>query len=621
VILLVATIVAAPKASAVERSEVPEKYRWNLADLFPTEAAWEKARDGIAARIADVAAYRGRLGESASVFYDALSLRMSLSEQLERVRNYASQIEDEDSRVSKSQEMKGSVTKVAVDFRTAISWMRPEILALGRDTVMSFVDAEPKLAPYRIWLDDLLRYAPHTLTTDEEAIVARTGNLTGAGGDVYSILTDADLPFPQVTLPDGRTVTLNDAAYGRYRGSADRATRKLVFREFFTAYQNFRRTLATTLNAAVKAHVFNKDVRHFDSCLSAALFGDNIPTDVYTQLIADVNANLPVLHRYLELRARMMKIDDLGYEDLYAPLVSSVDLSYTPESAMDLTLEAVAPLGADYVNVMKRAMPERWIDWMPNTGKRSGAYSTISYGVHPYQLQNFNGNYDDVSTLAHELGHSLHSYLADEHQPYVTHDYATFVAEVASTLNENLLFHSMLAEAKDDDTRLFLLGNYLEGLRTTLFRQTMFAEFELKIHEMAESGRTLTGDNLNELYLGLVRRYYGHDQGICAVDSTYAAEWAFIPHFYYNFYVFQYATSMIASSSIADAIRSGEAKGDHAARDAYLKMLASGSSDYPIDLLKGAGVDMTTSKPFRAAMHEMNQVMDEIEGILAKRGK
>ncbi len=617
-----ATLALPARASGTERSEIPEKYTWNLADLFVDDAAWTAARDAVTARIPELEAFRGRLGVSAAVLHQALELRMDLSRDLGKVRSYASQLEDQDSRVSKAQEMNGSVSRISVNLRTAASWMRPEILALGREKVMGFVAAEPKLEPYRIHLDDILRYAPHTLSTAEEAIMARTGNLTAAGNDVYDILTNADLPFPETTLPNGDTVVLNDATYTRYRSHPDRAVRKAVFPQFFTAYNGFRRTLATTLNAAMKAHVFDKEARRYNSCLEAALFGDNIPTTVYTQLIADVNENLPVLHRYLKLRSRMMKLEDLGYEDLYAPLVASVDMKFTPETAHAVTVKAVRPLGDEYVKVMERAMDERWIDWMPSTGKRSGAYSTIAYGTHPYQLQNFTGEYESVSTHAHELGHSMHSYLSDRTQPFVTHDYATFVAEVASTLNENLLFHSMLDDAKDDDTRLFLLGSYLEGLRTTLFRQTMFAEFELRIHEIVEGGGTLTGDTLNELYLELVRKYYGHVAGVCRVDDVYAAEWAFVPHFYYDFYMFQYATSMIASSSIANAIRADLARQPVStkARDAYLAMLSSGSSKYPIDLLKDAGVDMTTSAPFRAAMQEMNAVMDRIEAILGKRG-
>jgi oligoendopeptidase F len=331
-----------------------------------------------------------------------------------------------------------------------------------------------------------------------------------------------------------------------------------------------------------------------------------------------VNANLPTLHRYLRLRRRMMGVDTLRYEDLYAPIIKSVDLHFTPEQAMTRTLDAVKPLGTSYTETLRKGFTGGWMDWMPTTGKRGGAYSSGAYGVHPYQLMNFTGIYEEVSTLAHESGHSMHTYLADQHQPYVTHDYAIFVAEVASTLNENLLLHSMLDQTKDKATRLFLLGSYLDNLRGTLFRQVMFAEFELRIHELAEKGETLTGEGMSKLYLELVRKYYGHAAGVCKVDDLYGVEWSYVDHFFYNFYVYQYATSIIASTAIANGIRAEAALPAHPTknRDVYLAMLSSGSSKYPIDLLKGAGVDMTTSAPFKAAMKEMNSVMDEMEKLL-----
>jgi oligoendopeptidase F len=339
---------------------------------------------------------------------------------------------------------------------------------------------------------------------------------------------------------------------------------------------------------------------------------------VYTQLVTDARKNLPTMHRYLRLRQRMMGVDTLRYEDIYAPIVKEVDMRFTPEQGQAITLEAVKPLGEEYASVLNRAFTDGWMDWMPSTGKATGAYSTGAYGVHPYQLQSFNGLFEDVSTLAHEIGHSIHTWYSDEHQPYATHDYATFVAEVASTLNENLLFHSMYAKAKDRDTKLFLLGSYLDGLRGTLFRQVQFAEFELAVHEMAERGEPISGEGLSAMYLKLTRDYMGHDQGICYVDDVIGAEWAFVNHFYYNFYVYQYATSIVAATKLANDIRA-EAKRKGKARprrDAFLGLLSAGSSRYPVDLLKDAGVDMTTSAPFNAAIAEMNTVMDEIEKLL-----
>jgi oligoendopeptidase F len=371
------------------------------------------------------------------------------------------------------------------------------------------------------------------------------------------------------------------------------------------------------LSAQLKAHIFERDAHHFNSTLEAALFRDNVPVGIYRQLVKDVNANLPTLHRYLKLRQRMLALAELSYEDLYAPLVNEVDRRYSVEDAVTMTLAAVAPLGPEYGKKLAHGLMSGWTDFLPSTGKHAGAYSTGVYGVHPYQLLNFNGQWDDVSTLAHEAGHSMHTLLAGESQPFATSGYAIFVAEIASTLNENLLVYRALAEAGNNRERLALLGQRLESLRTTLFRQTMFAEFELGIHERSEKGEALTGEALSTAYLELVRRYYGHDKGICAVPELYGDEWSFIPHFYYDFYVYQYATSLIASTALTKAILDHQARGDTTARDRYLAMLSAGGSDFPGNLLERAGVDLTTSAPFLAAMQEMNAVMTQIESILA----
>jgi oligoendopeptidase F len=340
-------------------------------------------------------------------------------------------------------------------------------------------------------------------------------------------------------------------------------------------------------------------------------------------ILADIHKNLPTLHRYLKLRQRMMGLGKLGYEDLYAPIVQRYERTFTPEEAKALTLEAVSALGKEYRDALAKGFESGWIDWFPRTGKRSGAYSTIAYGMHPFQLQNFTGLYDEVGTLAHESGHSMHSFLADRAQPYPTHDYPIFVAEVASTLNENLLVNSMLAKAKTDDERLALLGSHLDSLRTTLFRQGLLAEFELRIHELVAKGEPLSGENLTALYLSLLRTYYGHDQGVCEVKDAYGVEWAYIPHLYYDFYVYQYATSVIAAVKLADGIRAEAAQTPPSTskRDAYLRMLAAGSSRYAYDMLKEAGVDMATSEPFAAAMRDMNRTIDAMETILNNRGK
>ncbi|MBP7633543.1 oligoendopeptidase F [Candidatus Ozemobacteraceae bacterium] len=615
--MLAMNVMAASGLHAEERSEVPENLKWNTADLYATEDAWAAKAKDIAARIPKLGDFQGKMGTDAASFYTALDTIMALDLDLVRLMTYASMRSDEDTRAAKPREMEQTSSDLAVKFTAAVSFMRPEILEIGAEKVMGFVKAEPKLEPYKPWLEDILRYAPHTLSKAEEKVAAQANMMAEGPGSAYSIFTNADMPYPEVILSDGKRVRIDASAYTNYRAASNRDDRMKVFRNFWNKYKKFERTLGTTLSGHVKTHLFNKEIRKYNSCLEAALFDANVPVAVYKQLIADVHANLSTLHRYLKLRQRIMGVDQLGYEDLYAPIVKEVDLKYTPEEAMKLVLEAVEPLGKEYVDAVRTGYENRWIDFIPTTGKKSGAYSTGVFGVHPYQLQNFTGLYDEVSTLAHEFGHSIHTYLSDKTQPYPTHDYKTFVAEVASTLNENLLLNLMLKKTTDKATRLFLLGSHLDGLRTTLFRQTLFAEFEMLIHEMAEKGEPITGEKLSEVYLKLLKEYYGHDKGVCNIKDLYGIEWAYIPHFYYNFYVYQYATSITASSMIAANIRS-EKNGD-VAREAYLKMLSSGSAKYPIDLLKDAGVDMTTSEPFNAAIKEMNTVMDEMEKLLAEK--
>jgi oligoendopeptidase F len=612
---LIATLAITAPASALERKDVPDNLKWNLADIFPNEAAWTSSKDDLQTRIKGLGQYQGKLGTSAATFYTALQAIFDVSRDLRKVELYATLGRDQDQRVTAARERAQIAQQVRVDFSSAISWMRPEILKLGAQKVRAFEAQEKRLAPYHQYLDDILRYAPHTLSAAEEKVASEASLMGDAPERVYDTFVSADMPRPTVTLSTGEKVRLDNAAYTKYRAVPNRADRDLVFKAFWGAYKDYERTLGTTIDAVAKTHLFNMRVHKYNSCLEAAMFGDNIPPSVYTRLIDDVHASLPTLHRYLKLRQRMMGVDQLRYEDLYAPIVKSVDMKFTPEQAQDAVLAAVAPLGTDYVETMRKGYQSRWVDFMPNTGKRSGAYSDGAYGVHPYELLNFNDDYESVTTLAHEWGHSMHTYLADQAQPYPTHDYAIFVAEVASTLNENLLLHYMLGRTQDKATRLYLLGNYLEGLRTTLFRQTLFAEFELKFHEMAEKGEPITGEKLSEIYLGLVRQYYGHDQNVCKVDSLYGDEWEYIQHFYYNFYVYQYATSITASANIAANMREPGAAGQKA-RDAYMHMLQSGSSEYPVDLLKDAGVDMTTSRPFQAAMAEMNSIMDDMEKLL-----
>ena len=615
-LLFLSAAMPGARAFAQERAAVPEKYKWNTADLYTDDAAWDKNREELTARIPGLAVYQGKLGLSGKDLFTALADIMSLRQDLSRLQVYASMRSDEDTRTGKTRQMNQAASDLGTKVDAATAYLNPEIITIGKEKMDGFISAEPRLAPYAPWLADILRWAPHTLSAPEEKIAAQAGLLTGAPESVHTALTDADMPYPVVKLSDGKGVRLDAQAYTKYRAATDQGDRKKVFLAFWSEYKEFETTLGVALNALVNTHIFDRDVHKFNSSLEAALFASNVPAAVYNQLISDVNENLPTLHRYIKLRQRMLGLKKIGYEDLYSPLVGGAEPSYSPEEAKELVLKAVAPLGPQYTADLKTSYDSRWVDFLPSTGKKSGAYSTGVYAVHPYQMLNFTGSYDEVSTLAHESGHSMHTLLANRHQPYVTSDYKIFVAEVASTLNEDLLFRYMLARTTDKTAKLSLLGNRLENLRTTLFRQTLFAEFELRMHEIAERGEPLTGEKLTGLYRDLLRKYYGVAAGVCEVDDLYGVEWAYIPHFYDGFYVYQYATSIIAAAFLADGILAENAAGGSTAkRDAYLNMLASGSSKEPIALLKGAGVDMTGPAPFKAAMKEMNDVMDEMEKL------
>src|SRR5688572_25538063 len=512
--------------------------------------------------------------------------------------------------------MQQEMQQIYAQFGAEASFIEPEVLKVGTATIEKFIGAEPRLKTYTFYLRDIVRRAPHTLTDAEEKLLADAAPLAGSASNIYGILTNADFPYPTITISDGRMVKVDQAGYSELRTSKNRADRKAAMSSFFGSLGGFSRTFGTTINSEVQKVLFYARARKYASNLEASLDPANIPVTVYTRLVAGVNRHLPTFHRYLKLRKRMMEIsDDLHYYDLYAPLVSSVDLGYSPEEAQKHVLAAFAPLGSDYQGVVHRAFKERWLDWHPTDGKRSVAYSNGgAYDVHPYMLLNYLGQYNDVSTLAHELGHTMHSYYSNKTQPYQTADYATFVAEVASTFNEALLIDHMLKQIKDTPTRLSLLGNYLENIKATVFRQTQFAEFELAMHEAGLRGEPITGDALAALYFGITKRYYGHDQGVVVVDDYVEHEWSYIPHFYSEFYVFQYATSFMAAEMLAARVLAGDA--DTTAR--YLTFISSGGSNYPIELLKLAGVDMATEEPLDVTMRTMNRIMDEIEAILNK---
>jgi oligoendopeptidase F len=614
VLLAASTLVS--QAQEHDRSKVPDEYKWDLTAIYPSDEAWRAAKEKLTSELPKLRHFQGTLSSSASRLADALETQSYFDKELTRLFVYASMNSDQDTRISTYQGMQQEMIQLGASFGTETAFIEPEILTMDNATIERFLTQEPRLHVFRHYLDDIARRRAHTLSNAEEKLLAGSSVMASGPSSVYGIFADADFPYPSVTLSDGKTVKLDKAAFSLHRASASREDRQKVMEAFFTALGKYRATFGSLMSSNVQTSVFYAHARHYDNSLEAALDQPNIPISVYSRLVDGVNRNLPTFQRYLKLRKRMMGLSELHYYDLYAPLVSSVDTKYSVDVAERNILEALAPLGPEYAAGAKRAFTERWIDMYPTEGKTAGAYSNgAAYDVHPYMLLNYNGKYDDMSTLAHELGHTMHSYFSNKNQPYPLSSYPIFVAEVASTFNEALLIDYTLKKTKDDATRLSLLGNYLEGIKGTVFRQTQFAEFELRMHEMAEKGQPLTGDALSKLYSEIVKKYYGHDQGICIVDDYIANEWAFIPHFYNSFYVFQYATSFTASSALSEKVLAG----DPGATQRYLKFISAGKSEYPIELLKDAGIDMTTDEPLELTVKKMNRVMDEMESLLNKK--
>ncbi len=622
VIIIFITVFAFSQAQVLgqtrERAEVPEQYKWKLEDLYASDQAWNEAKQKLVSQFDDVTRYQGKLAGSASELLACLEFDSRVSKEFGRLYSYASMKSDQDTGNSKYLAMKQEMQQLSTDYNSKAAFITPEIARMDKETIDKFIEQESGLKIYKMALYDIQRKKAHTLSEKEEKILAEAGLLADGPSTIYSIFSNAELPYPEITLSDGTTAKLTKAGYSLYRASPNREDREAVFQAFWETFTRFEGTFGTQLYANVKKDMFYARTRGYESSLHSALDENNIPTEVYLALIENVTNNLDSFHRFLNLKKRMLGVETLKYSDVYAPVVKGIDLKYTFDEAKKLVLDSVKPLGSSYGRVVEKAFEERWIDVYPTPGKRAGAYSNGSaYDVHPYILLNYNDRYDDVSTLAHELGHTMHSYYSNKNQPYPTADYSIFVAEVASTFNEALLIDKMLKEIKDDEARLSLLMNYLEGIRVTVFRQTQFAEFELRIHEKAERGEPLTGDVLNEIYGEILKKYYGHDEGICHIDDLYTVEWAYVPHFYYNFYVYQYSTSFTASTALAEKVL-GKEKG---AVGKYIEFISSGGSDYPIELLKKAGVDMTGAEPFNKTMTAMNRTMDEIEAILDKKGR
>jgi oligoendopeptidase F len=602
-----------------DRKNIPDKYKWNLTDIYPTDQAWQDAKDKFQAELPKIDQFRGTLNLSTQHLLNCLETVSELSKEYSKLSTYANLAADQDTRDSKYLAMNQEMGQIGSTFAAKAAFIEPEILKIDRSAIELPIKNDKRLAIYRHQLDDILRRKAHTGDEGEEKIIADASLMSGAAGGIYGTFSDAEFPYPSITLSDGNIVKLDKAGFGLYRTLSNREDRKKVFSTYMGKLNDFRLTFGAQLYEKLKSDMFYMRSKNYGTSLQSSLDANNIPEKVYHSLVENVNANLPTFQRYLNLRKRMMGLDELHYYDLYAPLVGGVDLKYTVEEAEKNIIAALKPLGKDYVDVIKKAFNDRWIDFYPSDGKRSGAYSSGGvYDVHPYMLLNYNNKYDDMSTLAHELGHTMQSYLSNKTQPYPTSQYPIFVAEVASTFNEALLIDYVLKQIKDDKIKLSILGNYLEGIKGTLFRQTQFAEFELRIHELAEKGEALTGDRLNEIYLEITRKYYGHDKGICLVDDEIKSEWSHILHFfYYTYYVYQYATSFTASSALSEKVLNGDQK----ATDSYINFLSAGGFDYPIELLKKAGIDMTTKEPFELTMKKMNRVIDEMEQILDKMKK
>lgn len=601
------------KGQPTEREKLDVKYTWKLEDIFPGDEDWQKSKEKLSKEMDKIESFKGTLATSSKALLNYLEFSSGFGKEFTRVYSYASMKSDQDVRNSKYLAMLQELRQMSPQIGARTAFAEPEILDMGKEKIDQFLAQEPGLQKYKMYLYDLLRSKEHTLSEKEEKIMAQTSALSSSPYSIFSVFTNSELPYPEVTLSDGTKALLNQAGYARYRALPNQADRKLVFDTYWKTMSQFQRTLAEQLFSKVNADIFYARTRNYGSSLESALDNFNIPVAVYKALIDNVNKNLPTFHRYLELRKRMMGLNTLYYHDMYAPVVKDVELSYTFEEAHKNVVESLSPLGKAYQDIVEKAYRERWVDVYPTTGKRSGAYSNGSiYDVHPYILLNYNNQYNDVSTYTHELGHTMHSYLSNKAQPYPTARYSIFVAEVASTFNEVLLSDYMVKKIKDNQAKLSLLMSRLDGYKGTLFRQTQFAEFELAIHERAEAGQALTSEELTKIYGDILKKYYGHDKGVCIINDLYTLEWASVPHFYYNYYVYQYATSFTASAALAEKVLNKE-KG---ATEKYLKFLSTGGSDYPIELLKAAGVDMTSSEPFEKAIASMNQIMDEIEKIL-----
>ncbi len=608
-----------PDFSQKPRNQVPEEFTWKATDIYPDKEAWEKDKKIYFEMIEQVDELAKDWTASPQKMFHLMNQVTEIEKIEDKTYAYTGLLSDTDMGNSTWQAMKGEIDTASVNLRSKLAFMDPDLLKLGRKKIAAYVEIEPRLKVYEMDFHTVLRMRKHILAADKEKIMARVGLFSGAPKNAAKMLNDLDMPSPRITLSGGEKVKLDQANYVRYRDAKNRPDRVRVMRTFWRHHTQFKNTQAILLDAAVKNHFFRANLHHYKNCLEAALYTHNIHPRVYSTLIETVKDNLSPLHRYLQLKARLLGLKRLTYDDIYASSVPSVEKTFTIEEARAVVLEALKPLGEEYTDTLAQGFNHRWMDVYPNKGKRSGAYSNGSlYDLHPYVLMNYQGTFDHVSTLAHEFGHALHSWFSNKNQPYPLSHYPTFLAEIASTFNETLLVHHLLKTETDDLLKLYILDQYLEGFRGTLYRQTLFADFEWLIHQQVEQDQTLTPDWLDHTYLDLTRQYYGHKKGIISVKKYIENEWSNIPHFYYNFYVYQYSTGIAAAAALAEMVLTGS----ETERNRYLRFLKSGGSKYPLDTLKEAGVDLTTPQPIVMAIRKFDEMVSEMETIAQrlKRG-
>lgn len=596
------------------REALPEALTWDLTTIFPDDAAFDQAFEDVKAAVKEVAGYQGTLHEGATTFLQALEEILAVYRQLETLYVYSHLKNDQDTGNTQYQGLYARASSLLAEASEALAWFEPELLTLSDEQIAAYFEEAPKLTEYRHYIQQMLDNRPHTLPAEQEALLAGAGEIFGAASNTFAVLNNADLVFPVITDSQGEQIQLSHGVYGQLMESTDRTVRQAAYEGLYQVYEQFRNTFAQTLSTNVKTHNYRAKVRHFDSARAAALSGNHIPESVYDTLVAVVNQNLPLLHRYVALRKRLLGLEELHMYDMYTPLVGEAPIQYTYEEAVAKAKEALTPLGDEYQEVVAEAFSSRWIDVVENKGKRSGAYSSGAYDTAPYILLNWHDTLDQLFTLVHEMGHSVHSYFTRNNQPFVYGDYSIFLAEIASTTNENILTEYLLETEKDPLVRAYVLNHYLDGFKGTIFRQTQFAEFEHFIHEEDAAGVPLTAEYLSENYGKLNAKYYGE---AVTYDDEIKLEWSRIPHFYYNYYVFQYATGFSAASALSKKILAEEPQ----ALENYLNYLKAGSSDYPIEVMKKAGVDMTKPDYLEEAMKVFAARLDELEALLAELGK